>query len=206
MRAYTTENRRDGGRRRRAGRVFAAAVCLILAYSGRPSRSVPVDGSSAKEFQIKAAYLYKFLLFVKWPPSARETPNRTRIAILGDSPLTTRFGEVAGKPVGPGDSVLIVRQFDSAEKLLAAKGVRHQLVFVAFRDAEKVAEVLSALRGKGNVTVADHEGFLEGGGMINLLVHRNTVRWEINRKAVAEEGLGLDAQLLRNALRVLDKE
>jgi hypothetical protein len=50
--------------------------------------------------------------------------------------------------------------------------------------------------------VASHEGFLQMGGMINLVRSENVIQFEINLRASKKAGLELNARLLDVALRV----
>ena len=62
--------------------------------------------------------------------------------------------------------------------------------------------ILDRIKGKPILTVGDVENFVETGGMINLVMVGNKVRWEINHTQIKECGLRLSSQLLRTALKV----
>ena len=178
----------------------AGACCLLFSVSSPLEASPDVP----REYRIKAAYLHKFLLFVKWPDAVRTQPQKAFIAVVGDSPFDDAFDEVVGQPVGPDGARLTVVNYATVGELVdAAPAARYHLVFVAKAHRAHVPELLAALKDRPIVTVADHEGFLEAGGMINLVLHKNTVRWEINRDAFAKADLGVHSQLLRNAVRVV---
>ena len=63
--------RRDGDRRWVAWlRTVALAVCLTL--PGSPAAAQRKQPRVAGEYEIKAAYLYNFLLFVDWPEAKQD--------------------------------------------------------------------------------------------------------------------------------------
>jgi hypothetical protein len=64
-------------------------------------------------------------------------------------------------------------------------------------------EILSALRGRSVLTVGDSQGFVDAGGMIELLVEDERMRFEVNLHAANEARLKISAKLLSLAKAVL---
>lgn len=56
--------------------------------------------------------------------------------------------------------------------------------------------ILSSLRGSSVITVADMEGFLDAGGMIQFLNENDRVRFAINVDASSRAKLKLSSKLL----------
>jgi len=79
------------------------------------------------------------------------------------------------------------------------------LLFIRSSEKEQIGAIIDSLRGAPVLTVSDADGFLETGGMINLVVRNNKVRWAINRTALNSAGLQLNAKLLQLAVRVEDR-
>ena len=52
------------------------------------------------------------------------------------------------------------------------------------------------------LTIGDPGGFLAGGGMIELVIENDAVRFDVNLKALRKQGIRLPAQVLKLARRV----
>ena len=184
--------------RRPFGVVLAAALLLL---------SVPVlaqpaaESVTAREYQIKAVFLFNFAQFVEWPAEAfasKEAP--LCFGVLGDDP----FG-VALESVVRGESVrgreLIVRRARRAEEL---KGC--QLLFISRSERARLDEILAELEGAPVLTVSEVEGFGRRGGVINFYLEENRVRFEINPEAAEEDGLRISSELLNLGKIVLAEQ
>lgn len=189
-------------------------VCSVLADSPAVAQQ-----RKASEYEIKAAYLYNFLLFVEWP-EAREADRDTdeqvasggtsesaaagdtiTIGIVGDDPFGNDFAKAEGKMVKAKGKRLVVKRFG---RFRAGMDLRQcQLLFICRSEKERVQEILDAVKGAPVLTVSDTQRFLEAGGMINLVIVKKKVRWEINRTPVEFAGLRISSQLLRNAVRTV---
>ena len=166
----------------------------------------------AKEYEIKAVYLYKFLLFVQWPevkpadiekkPASNPTENVITIGIVGDDPFGESFKEVEGKLIKSKKKRLVIKRFGRFKSRLDL--TECDLLFVCSSEKKILHKILEEVRGKPILTVGDTTGFLEAGVMMNLVEVGNKIRWEINRKPAKKAGLKMSSQLLRNALRVVE--
>jgi hypothetical protein len=56
------------------------------------------------------------------------------------------------------------------------------------------------------LTVGDMNGFLESGGVINLIMENNKVHFEINISAAKRAGIAIRSQLLKLAKRVIKED
>jgi hypothetical protein len=149
---------------------------------------------SASEYEIKAAFLYKFASFVQWPAgtpgSAPAGANPICIGVLGSD----RFGPsldqvVRGKLVGGRE--FAVERFHSASQALHC-----DIVFISGSEQSRIAEIIEAFRGKPVLTVSEVPGFCERGGFINLKVVESAIRFEINVSAGERAGLRFSSKLL----------
>ena len=164
--------------------------------------ALPSRGWSAPqalERDIKAAYLYNFLFFVKWPQPLEERGRDISICLLGPDPFENAFRQVEGRHL-PGGGILTVLRLAETE-MVTTSGC--SLLFLSRElDERVVREVLARLKGLPVLTVSDRPGFLANGGMIELVTVEERVRWRIHLGHVKSSGLGLSSQLLRNALDV----
>lgn len=197
-------NRRAAPRSGRPHPRYLSAL-LVLAVVALICRPAIAEPDVSREYKIKAAFLYKFLLFVE-PPRERRT-DKIVIAILGGDPFENAFDTVEGKPIGAGKAVLEVHRYASVEDMLDKSLPQCDLAFVDIAGGQhELKAALRQLTDRGILTVGDAKGFLEAGGMIGFVMRKNKVRWEINQAAVRRARLKMSSQLLRNAVRVIGKE
>jgi hypothetical protein len=146
---------------------------------------------SLSEYQVKAAYLFNFLKFVEWPEDAFADPLAPIvIGIAGDDPFGNALPQViAGKTVQGRD--LVTRKYRAGEDLRSS-----HILFVSASEKKRLPQLLASLRGSNVLTVADVDGFLEEGGMIQLFSENNRVRFAINVDAAIRARLKLSSKLL----------
>jgi hypothetical protein len=152
------------------------------------------------EYQVKAAYLYNFAKFVEWPKQAFASDSAPiRICILGPDVFGPALRDVTrGKTING-------RYLDIEDQVAPAKARSCQVVF-ASREMAKLNEALPLVAGAPNVlTVGEHKDFLERGGIINLVLENDRVRFEVNAGAAKRAGLKISAQLLSLARQVKDE-
>lgn len=197
--------------------------CLILPGWFSLSAKAADERRSVPEYQIKAVYLYNFILFTKWPESRKSSRDNQRssnsgfkedesdfpekhsiitIGIVGDDPFGAYFEEVEGKHIKLREKIriLFIKRFGPFKKDIDLR--QCQLLFISSSEKNNLKEILADVKGTSILTVSDIDGFLEMGGMLNLIKVKGNIRWEINQSPIEQAGLSLSSQLLRNALRV----
>jgi hypothetical protein len=177
-------------------RALPRASCgLVLAAALLPASAAaqaqPAETAPAREYQIKAVFLFNFAQFVEWPAEAFASEEAPLcFGVLGDDP----FG-AALESVVSGESVrgrkLIVRRARRAEDLEGC-----QLLFISRSERARLGEILAELEGAPVLTVSEIEGFGRRGGVINFYLEQNRVRFEINPEAAREDGLRISSELL----------
>jgi hypothetical protein len=155
-----------------------------------------VEAPRPGEYEVKAAFLYNFAKFVKWPDEAA-TGATFVIGVLGDDPFGPALEKTLhGKTVL--DKTVEVRRFASPE---AARDAR--IVFVAASEKNRLKEILKTLAGSAVLTVGDMDGFADRGGMIAFQLRDEAVRFDINLEVVEHANLKMSSQLIRLAQRVI---
>jgi hypothetical protein len=152
---------------------------------------------SAAEYQIKAAYLYKFLAYIEWPPQAFER-DRAPIAIgvLGSELLAGELAQVvAGREVNGHD--IQVRRLRAGE---TASGLH--VLFIGRSDSARVASIAAAVKGQPLLIVSESDDAFALGSAINFLVVDDKVRFDVALRPVEQAGLKVSSRLLAVARKV----
>jgi len=167
-------------------RRLAAATVLLCAGT--------LQAQSASEYEIKAAFLYKFASFVQWPLAvpgmARASASPICIGVLG----ADRFGPILDQVVR---GKLVGGRWFAVERLQSATQAAHcDIVFISSSEQSRISEILLMLRDKPVLTVSEVPGFCERGGLVNLKVADAAVRFEINVATGERAGLHFSSKLL----------
>ena len=150
--------------------------------------------AEATEYQIKAAMLANFALFVEWPPKAFSTAASPFVAcVLGSDPFGPWLKLELGERVG--SHPVEIRYLEKA-----AAAPECHLVFISRSEQPRLREELTSLRSTSALIVSDCSDigdFCRNGGMIGFVMEGRKVRFDLNADAAARAGLKIDSKLKR---------
>ena len=174
--------------------VRVVSLVLILAFSQARADLLPT-----REYRLKAAFLYNFAKFVEWPAEASSDEKSAFIlGVLGENdPFGPALESIRGKTVR--GRTLTIKRFEGLQDLAAC-----HILFIASSEKEQLEGALEFLEGSSVLTVGEMERFAEMGGIINFVVKKNRLRFEINLDAGRRAGLEISSQLLNLADSVVD--
>jgi hypothetical protein len=145
----------------------------------------------SKEYQIKAAFLFNFAEFVKWPSDSFATAAAPFcIGILGDDPFGSTMEATVGGETIDNHPLTVVR----SQRIEDLKDC--QMIFVSRSEEGQLGAILSQLDSKPVLTVSDVESFASDGGDIDFFLSNGKVRFEINPQSARRGGLKISSQLL----------
>jgi hypothetical protein len=174
----------------RVGFRWIVVLSIIL---GIGIASVRAETLTSTEYQVKAAFIYNFSKFVEWPTETSEGDKPFVIGVLGRDPFDKALDEtVSGKTVQ--EKRIAVRRYSKIEDALACN-----VLFISDSEKDNMAKIIERLDHLPVLTVSDIGQFAEQGGMIQLIVDRNRVRFAVNRTATDKAGLKPSSQLLKLA-------
>jgi hypothetical protein len=147
--------------------------------------------AQSKEYQLKAAFLYNFIQFVDWPPSAFPSPDAPlRIGILGDDPFGAALDGVVQNESVDNHPLAVVRSNNIADLQDC------QLIFVSQSEGGHLGQILSSIDSRPVLTVSDIDHFAQAGGDIGFFLSGGKVRFAINPGSARQSGLRISSQLL----------
>lgn len=163
------------------------AVCLV-------GPAVPMAQEVSATERLKAAFLSRFPQFVEWPTTAFAGRTSLDVCVVEPNPFGTALQDLAG-----GERI--------GERPLRARRVArdgatgcHVLYVPAATPGRRA--LIAELKGRPVLTVSDADGFLDDGGVVELRLIANRIRFHIDAAAAERAGLRLSAQLLRLAVSV----
>ncbi len=179
--------------------ILVSILLFVLCSFALLSFAAP---SLSNEYRLKAGFCYRFLLFSNWPESSfAEEPNTIIIGILGANKFGDAFDAVEGTPVN--NRKLRIVHFEGTASIDSLKSCH--LLFISSSLQKRQAELLKALKDHPILTVGETTDFIEQGGMINLILKKNNIVFEISRPLAKRVNITFSSKLLRLAARIIEE-
>ena len=178
-------------------RPLVALMLCAAFFSGseKAARAEPTSEAknTEREYKIKAAFLYKFAKFTKWPEDAfHDASAPLRVCVLGHIPFPEALDSIAGKRVSSRQiAISSLGQVEQADSC--------HVVFISASEATNLRAILAHLSQRPVLTISDMRGFATEGGMITLKTVNNKIRFTVNVIATRNGALSLSPQVLRLA-------
>lgn len=150
----------------------------------------------AKEYQVKAGFLYNFTRFVDWPEGKLLDGEPFVIGLWKTNPFGHELETTIGERTTHGRKI-VVRTCSSLEE------ARHaHVVFIGAAETAGLQATLAALHANHVLTVGESSAFAKASGIITFTLEGNKLRFEINLDARNDANLKMSAQLLKLASSV----
>ena len=166
-------------------------VLIAVWILAEGASNVYAQSQQLPEYEVKAAFIYKFTKFVDWPAQAfADSREPFSICVLGRDPFGNILDQIfSGKSVNGREPV--IKRSDSIEEL---KGCH--ILFISSSGKKRVAEIIGVIQFPGILTIGDTDQFAQSGGVIGLHEQDKKIRIEINVEAAKRAGLTISSKLL----------
>jgi len=165
--------------------LFTPTLAFALPeHSGQPIHP------RASEYALEAAYIFNFIQFTEWPNKKRNMP--VTVLVIGDDMVRGAMQRIATASDKSGRNRL---RIDPCTDLTCLG--RPQVLFIGSDQQAHLQQWLDSSKQRPILTVSDIPGFADKGGMIELIRRGDRLSFRINRKAIANSGLYVSAQLLQ---------
>lgn len=175
---------------------FARYLFLITAIAVLTSVAANAAGqrdaaSIAEESRVKAAYLYRFISYIDWPPQAFPQPNSPYvIGIVGEERVAEEFSRISvGKLVN--SRPISVKKIFYADSL---SGVH--LLYIGHEENSRLSQWMKASAGLPLLTVTESRDAIGLGSMINFRLVDDYVRFEVGLDSFEKSGLHISSRML----------
>ena len=172
--------------------LFLALACRIHCYA---------ENRANLEYDIKAAFIYKFLDFIEWPDEHNNN-SVFDFCIFGYDPFIDSQEHIANR-----DDI----EKKMNPKLLGSFNNKEEydfdfcnILFISSTEKKNVTEILKRIEGHNILTIGDTRGYAKKGVMINFYHDKNKIRFEINIDALKRSQIKISSKLLQLA-RIVKK-
>lgn len=171
-------------RRLRVGR----SCCLVVALLSVSAASAVAQTAAVSK--VKAAFLYNFAKFAQWPAESLPPGQRLQLCVVGDDAVADALEQtIKGRAI---------EGHELSVRVVATDAVLRSchLVYVDGRDARLSSQALDAVKGAAVLSVGDGDKFAELGGVAQLVLEQDRMRFSVNVTAVERARLRLSSKLL----------
>jgi hypothetical protein len=170
--------------------LLSQALFLLAALVCHSQTATAQD--MATEQSVRAAMVFNFLKFTEFPPEGGAKPPGIRLCVaVRDKRQAEALVALAGRKVGSRE--LIVVDF-------TAQSSECQVFYVDSRQRWNATAEQHALRQA--LTISAYPGFARDGGMIEIVVQNDAIRFDINLAEGRRAGFHFSPQMLRLARQI----
>jgi hypothetical protein len=173
------------------------AALLLLSTADIQAYGEVVPGVTASV--LKAAFLYNFANFTEWPVDVLAPGQQLSLCVIGDNAVADAL-EHTIKGRGVDNHELIVKVIKAADGPLLSC----HLLYVSGFDLKRTDQLLFALSGTSIFTVSDDDRFAEIGGVAQLVLENERMRFTVNVGAARRAHLKISSKLLSLAKIIKD--
>ena len=165
-------------------------VAFFMLDIGKMVFSAP---SKNVEYDIKAAFIHKFVNFIEWPDSYQM--NTMGICVIGDNPFGERLSK---KSINESEkNPILINYIGSFKKYKNNDFNKCKIVFISSSEKKEIDEIISIAKDHNVLTIGDTKGYAEKGVLINFYLEQNKVRFEINIDVMKVMDIKISSKLLR---------
>jgi hypothetical protein len=162
---------------------------VILIWNPGSSRA-----EAFEEYHVKAAFLYHFSNFVVWPASTfKATNGHLRICVMGKDPFGQSLDTIlANKSVR--DHPFEIRRNPPTTELQHC-----HLLYLPASASSQIRALRHQVAKENVLTVGETLDFMRQGGMVQLFVDNQKIRFSVNTDVVNQTNIKVSSKLLRLA-------
>lgn len=183
-------------------------VCM-LALQGGTLYGASLD---AGEYEMKAAYIYNIMQFVQLPEIKRTDDKGEALKIVhvgvSDKDILASVRKVIGdKEITQYKDKYKIQIRYVDVKQLTDKKSQPALDVLFITDTVKIdyRDILKTSIKRNILTFGETKGFLDVGGIVNFVIVKKKLKFEINKGMAEQAGIKFRSQLLKLAQKVVEK-
>lgn len=178
----------------KASKLSTVIRLLLALFLLVPMAMIPASAASFSEHQIKAAFLYNFPHFIKWPiGKSGKYPHTINYCVLHQGAVERALYSLILADKKDSDA----RQYTVLSDLSSVSGCH--ILFISGDNNEPVDEKVKLDSAKNTLIIGDQLDFIDNGGMIGLVRKNEQVEVHINMQLVTAHGFKISSKLLRLA-------
>lgn len=155
----------------------------------------------AKEYFLKAAFLYNFARLVDWPKEAfKSNSDPINLCLIGEDHFDNALRTIQNKKIQK--RRLVIQRFIKLSDVSYC-----HILFISHSELNRISEILAATRTYPILTVSEIPDFAEQNGHIRLfLSDEEKLNLEVNLDSIKQSKLTISSRILTLATIISSKE
>ncbi len=183
---------------KRIMRLVKGATALTLSFCLIFANNTSTAAPSSEIQALTVAFLYNFMKLSEWPPQA--VPKEFTLCAIQAGDFTIDVDSLAGKEIQ--SYALKIRHLLQGDSIEGC-----QLLYIPEDEKPiRIRDWLKIMANQPILTVSGMPGFLDQGGMIELVSDGNHLQFEVNLAPVEHAGIKLSSKMLQIAREVKGSE
>lgn len=150
--------------------------------------------TEAEELNLKAAFIYNFTRFIEWDDDI--FPTDFVIGIVGNSMIDEPLEEIAQSHKA-GNKQIKIKRYNSLDEI-----EKCNILFISKNLKISLIDILAKKDLKKTLIISEKVNYAQQGTGINFVIVDKKLKFEVNKKAIADAGLKVSSQLLKLAIIV----
>jgi len=168
-------------------KAWGLGLCLLS------MTATPYAANAEGNFNLKAVLTYNLARFVKWSPQL-EPKDTWQLCYFAEE-YDLGFGSLDNKK-------LQGKVFHTKRLREVWQASSCDIVYVDANNRKLLPRLFIALKNLPTLTASDSAGFIDQGGMIEIISAENKLRFKVNQFEMKKVGLTMSSQALKLALEV----
>lgn len=152
---------------------------------------------SESEKQVRAMFVYNFANFVEWPEIAfLSATSPLQVCLLGDVSFKDYLVPMSGTLIGSRELTVVAASNDKKFKDTC------HILFVGREQSISLEKLYQSKKYLYILSVSEQDGFIESGGIVNIIDQSNNISFDIDIKNARRRGLFISSDLLTLARNI----
>jgi hypothetical protein len=159
------------------------SILLLIAGSCTTAKA------QERDYKAYSIYVYNFIKYIEWPQASKN--GEFVIAVIGDSPITNELKVLAASKKANGQTI-VIRKITTLAELANA-----QILYISTGKSSVIKEALEKTKNLPTLVIGEREGLVKKGAGINFVtLDDDTLKFELNKKAIEEHNLQISTTLI----------
>lgn len=172
--------------------LMAAVICVAPGF-------LSADNLSYSQEEVRIAFLYRSLQYVKWDSFLTDTDTSLVICSNAAPPITGLLKSLNNRSVANRSLKVVIKNNYSASD-------NCNIVYYRTASSSKYRDIVQLYNGKSVLTINDNPAFINAGGILNFILKNNRMTIEVNLDQAEKNGIYFSAKFLRIATLIGNKE
>ncbi len=190
-------------------KILQLVLLILLMFMAVPlyAQESMSSADQAKEYKVKAAFIYNFMKFVEWSnmDKGKDAGSRDSIflSVIGDDPFDGNLSVLTKKTIN--DKKIVLRYFDRqvlADEQQKELFLETQVLFVCKSEVDRYGEIIKEFEGRSVLTIGDESTFAKDYGIVSFDIESGKICFDINFNIAKNNGVKINAKLLKLARKV----